>query len=233
MDIPDLEELEWLESTALDDQFEDDFELDAEPPSPPSPPKPPQRPTLSIPPKPSPFQAQPRASHTSKKRPGSDILNSISLDVNDNPYIDKIGKRSKNEEEEPRDENFVRSEFPDVGPMGIGDVGDTEKNKEGSADDEEWLRYSPPRATVEEMEVVLEATQERILSRFASEIDGDCVPVTGLDGERVYAKICSSVEMDEERRDKKSSFRQEHVGEAIILDVFMHLEHLFHSEQFL
>ncbi|XP_078429313.1 P-loop containing nucleoside triphosphate hydrolases superfamily protein [Wolffia australiana] len=31
--------------------------------------------------------------------------------------------------------------------------------------------------------------EERFLSRFASEIDGDCVPVTGPCGERVYAKM--------------------------------------------
>lgn len=33
--------------------------------------------------------------------------------------------------------------------------------------------------------------EERFLSRFASEIDGDCIPVTGPCGERVYAKMCA------------------------------------------
>ncbi|KAH6786798.1 P-loop containing nucleoside triphosphate hydrolases superfamily protein [Perilla frutescens var. hirtella] len=210
MDIPDFEELEWLESHGVDDEFDDDFELDVEPPSPPSSPssdKPPQRPTLSLPPKPSPFKPQSQINPTSRKRAGSDLLNSISLDVND-----KNGKRSRNGEDEARNEKFAQSECPDIGPMGSGNVGDSEKNNEGSDDDEEWLRFSPPRDTVEEMEVVEEVVQERILSRYATEIDGDCVPITGLDGERVYAKICSSVEMDEEMKIKKLNFRGDHNG---------------------
>ncbi|GJN08361.1 hypothetical protein PR202_ga26272 [Eleusine coracana subsp. coracana] len=48
--------------------------------------------------------------------------------------------------------------------------------------DEEWLRYSPPPAP----EVVV---AETTISRFASEIQGDCVPVTAPNGERVYAKL--------------------------------------------
>ncbi|GJN30978.1 hypothetical protein PR202_gb19329 [Eleusine coracana subsp. coracana] len=48
--------------------------------------------------------------------------------------------------------------------------------------DEEWLRYSPPPAP----EVVV---TETTISKFASEIQGDCVPVTAPNGERVYAKL--------------------------------------------
>lgn len=48
--------------------------------------------------------------------------------------------------------------------------------------DEEWLRYSPPPVP----EVVV---AETTISRFASEIQGDCVPVTAPNGERVYAKL--------------------------------------------
>ncbi|KAM3327037.1 chromosome transmission fidelity protein 18 isoform X1 [Capsicum chacoense] len=64
------------------------------------------------------------------------------------------------------------------------------------AEDEDWLRYSPRKENEQEEQVVVELEQEmeeeeRILARYAMEIDGDCVPVTGLDGgERVYAKIC-------------------------------------------
>ncbi|TVU47638.1 hypothetical protein EJB05_07244 [Eragrostis curvula] len=47
--------------------------------------------------------------------------------------------------------------------------------------EEDWLRYSPPPAP----EVVVEKT----ISRFASEIQGDCVPVTAPNGERVYSKL--------------------------------------------
>ncbi|KAL6907517.1 hypothetical protein ACP4OV_002556 [Aristida adscensionis] len=48
--------------------------------------------------------------------------------------------------------------------------------------DEDWLRYSPPPAA----EVVI---VEKTISRFASEIQGDCLPVTAPNGERVYAKL--------------------------------------------
>ncbi|XP_047975329.1 chromosome transmission fidelity protein 18 homolog [Salvia hispanica] len=203
MDIPDLDELEWLESHAQDDdQFDDDFELDVEPPSPPSSPsldKPPQRPPLSLPPKPS-LQLNP----ISKKRPGSDLSSSISLDETPNHRLNSNGtngKRSRSGEDESRSDKVAPPDCPGV----------SEENKEGSGDDEEWLRFSPPRDTIEEMEVV-EEEQERILSRFATEIDGDCVPITGLDGERVYAKICTSTEIDEEARNKKLNFRRDNNG---------------------
>ncbi|CAN6295659.1 unnamed protein product [Urochloa humidicola] len=52
------------------------------------------------------------------------------------------------------------------------------------SEDEDWLRYSPPPAP--EPEVVV---AEKTISRFASEIHGDCVPVTAPNGERVYAKL--------------------------------------------
>lgn len=225
MDIPDLEELEWLESHTLNDQLDDDFEVQVEPPSPPSSPEtdnPPKRPTLSLPPKPSPFKRHTQINPTAKKRLGSDLPKSILLDVDNDYDFSKNGpyrKRSRTEEKE------VRKENPDVAPVvgddrsgGVdgpevllnGNVGSVENNEE-SGDDDEWLRYSPPRGIVEEMEAERE---ERILSRYATEIDGDCVPVTGLDGERVYAKICR-VDMDEEERKKKLSVRGDFNGEGI------------------
>lgn len=60
-------------------------------------------------------------------------------------------------------------------------------------EDEDWLRYSPPLAGNGDADVPMvaeEEVKERFLSKYVTEIDGDCVPVTGLDGERVYAKIC-------------------------------------------
>lgn len=50
-------------------------------------------------------------------------------------------------------------------------------------DDEEWLRYSPPPPPPP-------PTKRRIcISRFASDIPGDCFPITGPHGRRVYAKL--------------------------------------------
>ncbi|KAL8486812.1 hypothetical protein ACS0TY_023487 [Phlomoides rotata] len=220
MDIPDLDELEWLESHTGDDQFDDDFELELEPPSPPSSPpsdKPANKPILPLPPKPS--QTRPQINPNSKKRAASDLPESISIDVDDNYDLEKNGsdgKRSRTGEEKARNEKCAQPKGPDVGPVesdemvapkvaANGNVGSV-MNEEGSDDDEEWLRYSPPQDTVEEMEVVEGEAEEKILSRFASEIDGDFVPVTGLDGERVYAKMCS-LEMDEWDRNKKLNSR--------------------------
>ncbi|KAI5418991.1 hypothetical protein KIW84_043272 [Lathyrus oleraceus] len=42
--------------------------------------------------------------------------------------------------------------------------------------DEDWLRYSPPPSPVRAEEVIF--SKEKTLSRFASEIDGEVMPVT-------------------------------------------------------
>ncbi|KAL5990448.1 hypothetical protein ACLOJK_011350 [Asimina triloba] len=75
--------------------------------------------------------------------------------------------------------------------------------------DEDWLRYSPPKDSghdeaanpAEKENVVPEVAEERVIYRFASEIDGGCFPVTGPSGGRVYAKMVSG----EMSRDWKAS----------------------------
>ncbi|KAL0322657.1 UNVERIFIED_CONTAM: hypothetical protein Sangu_1885000 [Sesamum angustifolium] len=111
----------------------------------------------------------------------------------------RIQKEAEPKKRKPGRRNLKVSKCPDVAPMvgddrsgGVdgpavllnGNVGSVE-NTEGSDDDEEWLRYSLPRAIVEEMETQRE---DRILSRYATEIEGDCVPVTGLDGREGICK---------------------------------------------
>ncbi|WOL00712.1 chromosome transmission fidelity protein [Canna indica] len=64
-------------------------------------------------------------------------------------------------------------------------------------EDEDWLRYSPKKDTetaVSVEEIVDDPlpdvfAEDKILSRFATDIDGDCMPVTAPSGERVYAKM--------------------------------------------
>lgn len=57
-------------------------------------------------------------------------------------------------------------------------------DREDSGDgDEDWLRYSPPP--------VVEVVAEKTISRFASDIRGDCMSVTAPNGERVYAKVAT------------------------------------------
>ncbi|KAL6189638.1 hypothetical protein ACLB2K_041024 [Fragaria x ananassa] len=64
-------------------------------------------------------------------------------------------------------------------------------------EDEDWLRYSPPPHQSDPIIVEETSAPEKLVSRYASEIDGDFIPVTapGL-GDRVYAKI-SRVEMEQ------------------------------------
>lgn len=74
--------------------------------------------------------------------------------------------------------------------------------KRSRIDDEDWLRYSPPPQESDPIPMVEERTtadavEEKIVWRYASEIDGDFIPVTAPSlGDRVYAKI-SRVEMEE------------------------------------
>lgn len=59
-------------------------------------------------------------------------------------------------------------------------------------EEEDWLRYSPPPETnhAELPEEEILEPEEVAISRYASQIDGECVPVTAPGGDRVYAKIC-------------------------------------------
>ncbi|KAJ8747494.1 hypothetical protein K2173_014393 [Erythroxylum novogranatense] len=57
--------------------------------------------------------------------------------------------------------------------------------------DEDWLLYSPPPQNQEIVMGEEEEQEERILYKYASEIDGDFFPVTAPGGnDRVYAKLC-------------------------------------------
>ncbi|XP_073010337.1 uncharacterized protein [Typha latifolia] len=58
--------------------------------------------------------------------------------------------------------------------------------------DEDWLHYSPSSKDVAAgVALEADASKENIISRFASEIEGDFMSVTGPSGERVYAKMSS------------------------------------------
>ena len=86
-----------------------------------------------------------------------------------------------------------RSDAPPDGSLSeekrvrVGDSAGSEANEA----DEDWLRYSPspPRAVAAGEEEEVRFVKEKLLSRYASEIDGECMPVTALNGDRVYAKL--------------------------------------------
>lgn len=69
-----------------------------------------------------------------------------------------------------------------------------------SENDEDWL-YSPPHEIDPVVDQrVTDVVEEKVVSRYASEIDGSFIPVTAPSaGDRVYAKIC----LVEKERPKK------------------------------
>ncbi|KAM7462045.1 hypothetical protein LguiA_030166 [Lonicera macranthoides] len=172
--IPQPDELEWLEANSHlhEEDFDEDFHF--EPPieeeeqqQPQIQPQNPPKQTLSIPP----VLSTPIANQINpKKRFRFDKDAQLNLDpgVDDSSSLD--GKRSR-----------------------VDDV--------GAEIEEDWLRYSPTRSdeVVIEEDLVVEE-EGKIVSRFASEIEGDCIPITGPDGERVYTKIDRFEEEDRGRR---------------------------------
>ncbi|EPS63928.1 chromosome transmission fidelity protein 18, partial [Genlisea aurea] len=189
MDIPDFEELQWLESQSVSVE---DYELQTDP-SPPASPEHDENtkllPTLALPPRPS----------TSSK---------LSTDVDST-----FKKRTR----------FGHPEWFELDPdrsdgKRYKTVAEEDLNEESDANDEESALEIPLNENVvlgdgeESGDMLIVEKEERILSRFATEIDGDCVPITGLDGEMVFAKICRYAEDDQEKRKKPE------VGEEFWLD---------------
>lgn len=74
--------------------------------------------------------------------------------------------------------------------------------------DEDWLRYSPPPPEATDVHIASESdhlmsevrVEEKTLSKFAVDIEGDCMPVTGQCGDRVYAKLQLKTIAGEDRK---------------------------------
>ncbi|KAI3743116.1 hypothetical protein L1987_60819 [Smallanthus sonchifolius] len=64
--------------------------------------------------------------------------------------------------------------------------------------EDDWMRYSPPPK--EPVVVVEEVEEERYISRYATDIEGDFMPVTAPDGDRVYAKLIKEEKDDKLKR---------------------------------
>uniref|UniRef100_A0A0D9VS94 AAA+ ATPase domain-containing protein n=1 Tax=Leersia perrieri TaxID=77586 RepID=A0A0D9VS94_9ORYZ len=146
MDMPDLEELEWMESHGLPEEEEDEYAYFDDPEDERltpagggvDQPRVPQQETTVAPAKPA-----DEVSEGNLKRPPPPP-----------PLEQQEEERSKR----------IHVDREDSG-------------------DEDWLRYSPPP--------VVEVVAEKTISRFASDIRGDCMPVTAPNGERVYAKVAT------------------------------------------
>lgn len=98
-----------------------------------------------------------------------------------------------------------RSDTP-KSPIGVDEPQFDEKRcRIVDNNDEDWLRYSPPPP-----QAIADAgieVEEKFLSRYASEIDGDCLPVTAPSGgDRVYVKISRG---EGEERVKKLDIRSQ------------------------
>ncbi|CAI9117844.1 OLC1v1019329C1 [Oldenlandia corymbosa var. corymbosa] len=228
MDFPDPEELEWLESHHSNFQDDDlDYQLPPSPQSEPEPPESPEpiaeksnpepipisvKPTLSLPPKPSISKPQGNAKKRFRVDAGPEL-------------IDPKESGSAAEEKRSKVENGD-SENGGKRESGAEDGGDA------AEEDEEWLRYSPPLAGNGDADVEMaaeEEVQERYLSRYMSEIDGDCVPVTGLDGERIYAKFCRAENVESMKKlDLRGDF--EGLSRERIRDMMERVEHLEFSK---
>ncbi|XP_027767712.1 chromosome transmission fidelity protein 18 homolog [Solanum pennellii] len=167
MEFPDAAELEWLEANATyPDEEEDDLEFDDD------------------------FLQQPTSP------PGSE---QIASQPDPKPTLSLPPKPSIPKPQLPI--NSRKRFLPDDPELSSDDrnvvVITEEKRSRVEDNDEDWLRYSPPKQPEEDEPMVVEQEleqepepEEKILAKYALEIDGDCTPVTGLDGERVYAKIC-------------------------------------------
>lgn len=97
----------------------------------------------------------------------------------------------------------MRSEDKEDGGVGDEERGVKRREIDDEGEDEDWLRYSPPpkEAAAAADETTTGSDEEKIISRFVSDIEGDCVPITAPNGDRVYAKI-SSREVDGAQRRK-------------------------------
>jgi chromosome transmission fidelity protein 18 len=170
MDMPDPEELEWMESNGLlpeeeeyayFDDPEEGFLPAAAVASKPQ--DPPQVAAAS--------PAKPAGTHHSPSRQATNL----GLDYADS--VDQIVY-----EEEVTEANLKRPPPPPP-PEQEGERSKRRNVEREDPVDEDWLRYSPPPAA--------EVVAEKTVSRFASEIQGDSMPVTAPNGERVYAKLAT------------------------------------------
>lgn len=179
MDMPAAEELEWLESNSLLPEFqeEEDEEVDV------------YEDYIE--------EEQDPKSTRSKGDSFSNVQGTHALKSETQRYIFDLplsaGPTVLSPERQQTQRKRVRLEEKEgEGVKRIELDGDDE-----GGDDEDWLRYSPPKEAAAESDRQMSEENaeeaERFIYRFASEIDGDCMPVTGPGGDRVYAKLSSGL----------------------------------------
>ncbi|KAL4561136.1 hypothetical protein LXL04_033298 [Taraxacum kok-saghyz] len=78
--------------------------------------------------------------------------------------------------------------------------------------DDDWLRYSPPPKD-ESVVIVEEEEKETFISRYLTDIEGDFMPVTAPDGNRVYAKL-----VKEEKNEKLKKLNVKAPSKGLMLE---------------
>ncbi|XP_059632203.1 uncharacterized protein LOC132274873 [Cornus florida] len=207
MEIPLPEELEWLEANShLHDDYED-LEPPPEPESEPYPEDYEDQPQS---------QAQPQPHHQQQppnQQPSKPTLSipSIPTSITDPSLHSKTQingkKRFRSDEPGPSDRNNIPVPSEDKRSRVESAPSEIENN-------EDWLRYVPPPSEAANLEPVV-VEEEKIVSRYASQIDGDCVPVTGTDGHRVYAKISRVDKEDKLKRLDMKAYSNGLISEPI------------------
>ncbi|KAF5199465.1 Chromosome transmission fidelity protein 18-like protein [Thalictrum thalictroides] len=172
-DIPNPDELEWLESHALPPEEEEDFdfyypeeEVEQHQPQPPSPPTKLPEPSSTLLSNP---LILPENQINRKKRIWSENNTSTTVDST-SVEVPQLIEKSK------------KSRLP---------TAETEIEEE-----EDWLRRSPSTENADTTPPAPIVHEEKFISRYASEIVGNFIAITGPDGNRVYAKM-DQVEMND------------------------------------
>ncbi|KAK1426376.1 hypothetical protein QVD17_15047 [Tagetes erecta] len=185
MEIDASEDLGWLEADLdLHEEYLDE-DLDIEPPLP---------------------DEEPYIAEELYKHPQPEPITKPNSSINDNH---KTG--SETELLKPK-KRLINPSLVDS--IDVDDLVEDKRCKVDSTvneDDDDWMRYSPPRKEAVEV-VVEEEEEERFISRYATDIDGDFMPVTGPDGDRVYAKLIKEVD------DKLKKLEVKGLSKGLILE---------------
>ncbi|XP_043720453.1 chromosome transmission fidelity protein 18 homolog [Telopea speciosissima] len=171
MDVPLPEELEWLESNALieEEQEEEDYYYPEEEEGVQEQLQQQQQQRQVLEP--------PRTTQPSSSTSISHIKSTSVADLSLSP---KNGKKRPLSDKCLSDVLSSRNESSDGKRNRVDPPPDIEI-------DEDWLRNSPPKENTDPAPPVVE--EEKFISRFASEIEGAYMPITGPSGDRVYAKM--------------------------------------------
>ncbi|XP_042518071.1 chromosome transmission fidelity protein 18 homolog [Macadamia integrifolia] len=172
MDVPLPEELEWLESNALIQEEEEDYYYPEEEEEVQEQQQQQQQQRKALEP--------PRTNQPSSSTSTSHIESTSVADLSLDPKNLLNGKKRPRSDNCGSDVLFSGDESSDGKRNRVDPPPDIEI-------DDEWLQNLQPKENSDSALPVVE--EEKFISRFASEIKGAYMPITGPSGDRVYAKM--------------------------------------------